>query len=123
MKSETVELSKKRLQFLRDHVTSDPEMEELAMFFKLVSSPSRLKIIFLLFAIHEACVRDIAGILDITLSAVSQHLSKLKAMNLVKSRRNRQTIYYSLKNNAYLDLLKPYLASTKIYNNKRIRSA
>jgi len=123
MKGETVELSQKRLQFLRDHVTSDPEMEELAMFFKLVSSPSRLKIIFLLFAIHEACVRDIAGVLDITLSAVSQHLSELKAMNQVQARRNSQTIYYSLKNNVYLDLLKPYLASTKIYNNKRIRSA
>ena len=47
------------------------------------------------------CVCDIAAVLDITDSAVSQHIRKLKDKNLVKSRRDKQTIFYSLQDNLF----------------------
>jgi len=56
----------------------------------------RLKILYLLHAHKEMCVCDLAEVLELTDSAVSQHLRKLKDKNIVKSRRKGQTIYYSI---------------------------
>ena len=44
----------------------------------------------------EACVQDIANILNMTQSAVSHQLKLLKSEDLVKSRREGKNIYYSL---------------------------
>lgn len=38
-------------------------------------------------------------------SALSQHLSKLRAQNLVSTRRDAQTIYYSSSSDAVLKIL------------------
>ncbi|MBI3585853.1 MAG: helix-turn-helix transcriptional regulator [Ignavibacteriales bacterium] len=56
----------------------------------------RLKILYLLYAHKELCVCDLAEALELTDSAASQHLRKLKDRNIVKTRRQGQTIYYSL---------------------------
>ena len=42
------------------------------------------------------CVCDIAEMLSLTPSAISHQLKLLKQFKLVKSRRDRKTIYYSL---------------------------
>jgi len=42
-----------------------------------------------------------------TIPAVSQHLRKLKDGNLITSRREGQTIYYSLTNDNF-KILKPF---------------
>jgi DNA-binding transcriptional ArsR family regulator len=47
------------------------------------------------------CVCDLAEVLGMTESAVSQHLRKLKDKNLVKTRRAGQTIFYSLVTNVF----------------------
>jgi ArsR family transcriptional regulator, virulence genes transcriptional regulator len=39
-------------------------------------------------------------------SALSQHLAKLRALDLVETRRDRQMIYYSCKSDAVRELLK-----------------
>ena len=44
----------------------------------------------------EMCVCDIAEMLSLTPSAISHQLKLLKQFKLVKSRRDRKTIYYSL---------------------------
>src|SRR5258706_12637084 len=56
----------------------------------------RLKILYLLHAHREMCVCDLAEELEITDSASSQHLRKLKYKNIVKTRRKGQSISYSL---------------------------
>ena len=61
----------------------------------------RLKILYLLYAHKELCVCDLAEILDLTDSAASQHLRKLKDQSIVKTRRSGQTIYYSLVYNVF----------------------
>jgi DNA-binding transcriptional ArsR family regulator len=44
----------------------------------------------------ELCPCDLADILGMSIPAVSQHLRKLKDGNIVQTRKERQTIYYSL---------------------------
>lgn len=43
----------------------------------------------------ELSVNDIAERVELSQSALSQHLAKLRTLNLVQTRRDRQMIYYS----------------------------
>lgn len=45
----------------------------------------------------EKAVGEIAELLEIPQSPLSQHLSRMRQEGLVKTRREAQTIYYSLK--------------------------
>ena len=45
----------------------------------------------------EKSVGEIAGLLEISQSPLSQHLSRMRKESLVETRREAQTIYYSLK--------------------------
>ena len=73
----------------------------LAAALSAAGNEQRLKMLYLLHAHHEMCVCDLAEVLEITDSAVSQHLRKLKDRNLVKTRRSGQTIFYSLVHNVF----------------------
>jgi len=44
----------------------------------------------------ELSVGELAGRVELGQSALSQHLGKMRALGLVKTRREGQTIYYSL---------------------------
>jgi DNA-binding transcriptional ArsR family regulator len=55
---------------------------------------------------RDAAICDLAQILDITVPAVSQQLAKLKAFGLLKSRRENQTIFYSIADTRNVKLLK-----------------
>ena len=67
----------------------------LAETFKVLSNPSRLKIIHAL-SRDELCVGDLAVLLSSTDSAVSHQLRLLRSMRLVKYRREGKLAYYSL---------------------------
>lgn len=56
----------------------------------------RLKILYLLSQEQELCVCDLSDILEMKISAISQHLRKLKDRNLISPRRKAQTIFYTL---------------------------
>lgn len=68
---------------------------DLGSLFKLFGDGTRLQILFALDK-HEMCVCDIAALLGLTKSAVSHQLKALRLANLVKYRREAQTVYYSL---------------------------
>ncbi|MBX9454641.1 MAG: metalloregulator ArsR/SmtB family transcription factor [Rhizobium sp.] len=53
----------------------------------------------------ESTVNDMAEAIGLTQSSVSQHLAVLRRCNLVKTRRNAQTIYYSLDSVALARIL------------------
>ncbi len=76
-------------------------LDTLAGLLETAGSPQRLKILYLLYAHKEMCVCDISEVLEISDSAVSQHLRRLKDKDLVQSRRYKQTIYYSLVPNQF----------------------
>jgi ArsR family transcriptional regulator len=66
-----------------------------AELFKILSVETRLEIIEMLKQ-GPLCVCEIADRLDVTQSAVSQHLRLLKAAGLVHSERRGYWIHYSL---------------------------
>lgn len=73
------------------------EIEELAEIFKAFSDPTRLSLVKLL-SEHEGalCVNGLARRLDVTQSAVSQHLRVLRQIGLVQSDRRGYRVHYSL---------------------------
>ena len=44
----------------------------------------------------ERCVSELEEIVSLSQSALSQHLARLRRSHLVKTRRESQTIYYSI---------------------------
>lgn len=74
---------------------------------ELAGNNVRLKILFLLYEEKRLCVCDISDILGMTISAISQHLKKLKDRKLILTDREAQTIFYSLSKE-YAQLLKPF---------------
>ncbi len=64
----------------------------------LAGNSVRLKILFLLFKEQKLCVCDLSDILGMKISAISQHLRKLKDRNIIIPQRKAQTIFYSLTN-------------------------
>jgi DNA-binding transcriptional ArsR family regulator len=89
--------------------------EGLSCLLALAGNEVRLKILFLLEEEGELCPCDLADILGMSIPAVSQHLRKLKDGNVLKSRRDGQTIFYSIIPEN-LQLLKPLF--THIVNQK-----
>jgi len=73
---------------------------------KSLAHPTRLMICCLLIE-NELSVGQINDTFtNVSQSVVSQHLTKLKSMNLVKTRRESQTIYYSLKGTRSTEIIK-----------------
>jgi len=82
---------------------------------ELAGNTVRLKILFLLYEEKRLCVCDISDMLGMTISAVSQHLRKLKDRKLIETEREAQTIFYSLTTE-YEEMLKPFF---KILNENK----
>lgn len=64
-----------------------------------LANRNRLNLIKLV-AENEVDVGTLAKKVNVSQSAVSQHLSKLRKLKLVHTRRDRQTIYYSASDEA-----------------------
>jgi len=73
------------------------EIEELTEIFKALSDPTRLRLVKLLSASGGAlCVNALAGTLEVSQSAVSQHLRVLRQAGLVRGERRGYFVHYSL---------------------------
>ena len=81
--------------------------DHLANGLSLVVNSVRLKILYLLFEEKRLCVCDLSDILGMNISAISQHLRKMKDRNLIVKEREAQTIFYSLTSE-YSTLLHPF---------------
>jgi ArsR family transcriptional regulator, arsenate/arsenite/antimonite-responsive transcriptional repressor len=92
-------------------------MKEASQFFKVLSDPARLQMLWLLFEHRELCVCDIMEALEIPQSKASRHLAALRNAGLVKDRKEGQWSYYSLQPAAdpftkeHLKLLRKSLAT------------
>ncbi len=75
------------------------DAEAAATFLMLMGNEKRLVIMGLLID-AEMSVGAIAEKVDLSQSALSQHLAKLRAAGLVQTRRDRQMIYYSSRSEA-----------------------
>ncbi len=80
---------------VRENIPQAEDLSAMADLFKLFGDPTRLKILCSL-KHHELCVCDLAALIGMNQSAVSHQLRLLKQGQLVKSRREGKTIFYSL---------------------------
>jgi len=87
------------------HITDlEPRAEEAAQLLAAMANPRRLLILCHLLE-RERSVSDLAGIVGLEQSPLSQHLSRLRALGLVKTRRDGQTIFYRLASEPVTRLL------------------
>ena len=75
--------------------TLEPRIEEAATLMSMLSQPVRLKILCRLVD-TELNVNALCLETGLSQPAMSHHLKKLRDAGLVKTRRDAQTIYYSL---------------------------
>lgn len=77
----------------------------LSELFKVLGDETRTRIIYLL-SQQELCVCDIADVMEMSLPAISHHLRLLKALRLVKYRRDGKQVYYSLDDDHIMGLIR-----------------
>ncbi|WP_022821591.1 ArsR/SmtB family transcription factor [Hymenobacter norwichensis] len=95
-------------QCQRRLVQVEPALQSLASLLALAGNEVRLKILFLLAQEQQLCVCDIADVLQMTVSAVSQHLRKLKDGGVLHAHKVGQTVFYALSQ-PHLPVLQPLL--------------
>ena len=94
-----------KIRGYQKYLQSRKEIRQIALFSKLTGDPNRNNIIFLLYKFHALCVCDLANILDVSIASVSQHLRKLHGKGIVKTRKEKQTIYYALSDKDFISYL------------------
>lgn len=86
------------LEELRSHA------ESAAKLMQALSNPYRLMIMCAL-SQSELCVSELNQELALSQSALSQHLAVLRKQGLVGTRRQAQTIYYSVADGPAMDIV------------------
>lgn len=82
----------------------DRLFQERATLLSAMANDKRLQILRIV-ARHETAVGDLAQLVGLSQSALSQHLAKLKADDFVTSRRQAQNIYYSTEHPGICSML------------------
>ncbi|WP_088341706.1 ArsR/SmtB family transcription factor [Robiginitalea sediminis] len=76
----------------------DETFSNISNVLEVIANGVRFRILFLLHQEQKLCVCDLSDILGMNISAISQHLRKLKDKELIASERQGQTIHYYLTN-------------------------
>lgn len=84
-----------RVAEIKESMLADEKISDLCARFKVISEPSRLKILLALES-GELCVDHITEAVGGNQSAVSHQLKILKDNKIIKSRRNGQNVLYSV---------------------------
>lgn len=98
-------LSAKEIKKVASALKGDKNLIQRVHIYQFLSGETRYKLLKLLVDLKELCVCDMAEILRTSVSAVSHQLKILRKFDLVTTRREGQTIYYSLKNKEIARLL------------------
>ncbi|WP_219942221.1 helix-turn-helix transcriptional regulator [Iamia sp. SCSIO 61187] len=97
-----------RIAGARGRLPSDVEIDRIATLFRLMSDPTRAKILYCLLAAGEMRVADIAQTVGASESNVSHALRLLRTGDVVANRRDGRSILYRLHDDhirSLLDLL------------------
>ena len=85
----------------------DSSFISLSEILSLTGNSVRLKILYLLKREGRLCVCDLSDILNMNVSAISQHLRKLRDRKLIFSQKEAQVIFYSI-NEDQMHILDPF---------------
>lgn len=98
------------------------QMETIVNGLQGISHPVRLGIVYLLLT-EELSVNEISSYLHISQSVTSQHLSKLKEVGILDSRKEANKVFYYIKNPRYKTLIESILKfyeDSEKSNNKKL---
>jgi|YNPNPStandDraft_1061719.scaffolds.fasta_scaffold09427_4 DNA-binding transcriptional ArsR family regulator len=84
-----------KVQRAAEHLLGSTEADELAETFEALADPTRVRLVSAL-AEAELSVGELAGLLGMSISAISHQLRLLRRLRLVKRRREGKRIYYAL---------------------------
>ena len=101
---EVSNLTAEKVERIISALSSKRLIYSMANIFKVLSDPTRLKIVLTLQE-SELCVGEIAEITGLSQSSVSHHLKTLREQKLVDFRRDGKMTYYSLADNHVSALL------------------
>ena len=87
--------SSRRTRSVPDPAVMAEHAGEAAALLKALAHPARLLVLCRLVD-GECSVSELQPLVGLSMSALSQHLSVLRELELVATRRESQTIYYSL---------------------------
>ena len=87
--------SSRRARSVPDPAAMAEHAEQAAALLKALAHPARLLVLCRLVD-GECSVSELQPLVGLSMSALSQHLSVLRELDLVATRRESQTIYYSL---------------------------
>ena len=93
-----------RVARAREEAIPDQDLGRLALIYKALGDPTRLKMLMALRG-GEMCVCDLAALLNLSESATSHQIRRLKDLALVKSRRDGQILYYALDDHHVEELI------------------
>jgi len=79
-------------------VENSSSISAVAKTLSLAGNETRLKILYLIYKKQHVCVCDLSDILDISISAISQQLKKLKLGGLITDKKAGKTVYYAISN-------------------------
>jgi DNA-binding transcriptional ArsR family regulator len=77
---------------------SDEYVEVAVEIFAMLADATRVRVILALQDAGELSVNHLAGLVDKSPAAVSQHLAKLRLARIVATRHEGQRVYYRLEN-------------------------
>jgi len=93
----------------RNVIASAASLERASGLFRAAGDVARLRLLNYLMG-GERCVSEIAQMMDLGMSTVSQQLRLLREEHLVTSRRAGKHIYYTLADDHIRDILRSVLA-------------
>ena len=84
-----------RVRAVRQRLVSPEVAEQMAALFKVLSDPSRCRLVAAIMEAGELCVCDLAATVAMSESNVSHHLRVLRSHGLVRARRAGRMVFYS----------------------------
>lgn len=103
--------STKNLQKIKDELNNSDCVEQCARRFGTTGDKTRMKICYLLRNHAGLTVSEIAEVTNLSVSAVSHSLKKLREIDVVESRKEAQNVRYSLQDNEFTRILKGQLTA------------
>lgn len=101
-------VDEEKVRSVEAKLQAQDHLSDLSETFKLLSDPTRLKIILALKE-EELCVCDLATLLGVSRSAISHQLRLLKTWRLVRHRREGKIAYYALDDTHISDIIEAAL--------------
>lgn len=108
-------VAEERITAVAAAVPSLDEADALATLFKLLGDRSRARLLYALLETGELCVGDLAAVLAVSETSVSQALRLLRTSGVVRNRREGRHVLYRLDDahvRALLDLSREHLRHT-----------